>query len=195
MRKIIVLFLGLLVLIGTISCTSKRKDIVFVEQGKSLFAERKYQEAIIPFTKAIQRNTLNDEAYAYRGFCHFKLENYSEALIDFSTALNRNPENGTALFGEACIRWDLEDYQLAFEEFDFLLSINPLHNKAYYYRGRAYIHFGDTIRGIEDLEKAMELDSCLLDTYYLLSSIKTEQKKYDEADYYLELAMKCKQIE
>lgn len=195
MRKIIIFLFSLVVLLGTIGCSSKRKDIVFVEQGKILFGEGKYQEAILPFTKAIRRNTLNDESYAYRGFCQFKLENYTEALIDFSTALNRNPENSTALFGEAIIRWDLEDYQLAFDEFDFLLSINPLHNKAYYYRGRAYFHFGDTIRGIEDLEKAMELDSCLVDTYYLLSSIKTEQKKYDEADYYLELALNCKQIE
>ncbi|RLD39208.1 MAG: hypothetical protein DRI74_01515 [Bacteroidetes bacterium] len=192
MKNIKVILFSFIFLSITLSCNT-RKDIEFVEQGKVLFLEGKYNEAIPYFSKAIKKNTRNDEAHAFRGFCYYSLENYSLALIDFSNALERNPNNGTALFGEACIRWNLEDYNLAFQEFNHLIHINPNHDKAYFYRARAYLYKGDTTNAINDLTTAMEKDSCFIDTYYLLASVMTAQKKYNQADKYLELALKCKQ--
>lgn len=192
MRSIKRFLFGFLFLSLIISCNS-RKDIEFVEQGKILFLEGEYAKAIPYFSKAIKRNTRNDEAHAYRGFCQYSLENYSDALVDFANALERNPSNGTALFGQACIRWNLEDYNQAFLEFNHLLQINPDHDKAYFYRGRAYLYQRDTIRALNDLSTAIEKDSCFIDTYYLLSSVLMAQKKYEQADKYLEFALKCKQ--
>ncbi len=114
-------------------------------------------------------------------------------MSDFSTALKYNPKNETALFGDARVRWNQEDYNLAFLEFNQLLQINPEHNKAYFYRGRAYLDQGDTIDAMNDLSKALEIDSCYIDSYYLLASIMTAQKKFEQADAYLDRALKCKQ--
>jgi len=187
------IFLIFVIIIGFAN-SCKRKDIELVEKGKVLFLEENYTDAIPYFTKAISRNTLNDEAHAYRGYCQYMLENYTDALVDFSNALQHNPKNGTALFGQACIRWNLEDYVRAYKEFDFLIQINPNHEKAYYYRGRAFIHFGDTISGLKDLSIAMEKDSCFIDTYYLLASVKNKQNQFAEAEEFLEKALKCKQL-
>lgn len=193
MRYLKGILLSVFIFSLVLSCGNSRKDIELVNQGKALFLKGNYTEAIPYFTKAIRRNTRNDEAHAYRGFCYFSLENYHDALVDFANALNRNPENGTALFGQACIRWNLEDYTLAFQEFNHLIQLNPNHDKAYFYRGRAYLYQEDTLSALNDLAIAMEKDSCFIDTYYLLSSILTAQGKYDEADKYLKLALKCKE--
>ncbi len=193
MRFVKASLLSIFILLLVLSCGNSRQDIEFVNQGKILFLEENYSEAIPYFSKAIKRNTRNDEAYAYRGFCYYSLENYSDALVDFATALNRNPKNGTALFGQACIRWNLEDYNLAFQEFNHLIQLNSNHDKAYFYRGRAYLYQGDTIQALNDLSIALEKDSCFVDTYYLLSSILTSQRKYNQADAYLKLALKCKE--
>ena len=193
MRYVNASLLSIFILILAFSCGNSRKDIEFVKQGKILFLEGNFTEAIPYFSKAIKRNTRNDEAHAYRGFCYYSLENYHDALLDFANALNRNSENGTALFGQACIRWNLEDYNLAFQEFNHLIQLNPNHDKAYFYRGRAYLYQGDTISALNDLSLAMEKDSCFIDTYYLLSSILTAQREYEQADKYLEFALKCKE--
>jgi len=187
----VALFVVLLLSIAY-SCNNKGKEIELLEQGKGLFMQEKYEQAIPYFSKTIRRNTSNDEAYAYRGYSYFLLEDYPAALVDFSMALAQNPSNETALFGEACLRWNIEDYRIAFLEFNQLIQINPNHDKAYYYRARAYLYQGDTINGLKDLSQALENDSCFIDTYYLLSSVLTSKKKYKQADYYLELALKCK---
>ncbi len=193
MRNLKIILIVAVFLNIAFSCNNKRKDIELFEQGKALFLEEKYDEAIPYFSKAIKRNMQNDQAHAYRGFCYYLLENYSKALVDFSNALKQNPDNGTALFGEACIRWNLEDYMIAFQEFNRVIQINPNHDKAYFFRGRAYFYMGDTISGLNDLSLALQKDSCFIDTYYLLSSVLTAKKKYSEADQYLELSLKCKQ--
>ncbi len=167
--------------------------MALVEQGKTLFLKHKYEEALPYFSKAIKRNTRNDQAHAYHGFCNLKLEKYSAALVDFSLALKRNPENGTALLGEGIIRWNLGDQRLAFADFNHLIQINPSHDKAYFYRGRAYLDNADTLHALQDLTTALKYDSCFIDSYYLLASILSAQKDYNQADYYLGLALKCKQ--
>ena len=156
MKRISLILLSVIVLGTTITCTSRRKDIELVDQGKTLFLEEKYDEAIPYFSKAIRKNNQNDDAYSYRGLCYFWLENYKEAVSNFSKAFELNPYNETALFGNARILWNLEEYPLAFQEFNRLIQINPNHEKAYYYRGRAFLYQGDTINGLNDLSFAME---------------------------------------
>jgi len=175
------------------NCANNQKDIQLIKQGKVLLAENKYTEAIPVFTKAIHKNFKNDDAHAYRGYTYYLLEKYQEAMRDFENALSQNPANETALFGQACINWNVENFASSFKEFNQLLQINPKHDKAYFYRGRAFLHYGDTNKGLNDLSAALNIDSCFLDTYYLLSSVLTSQKKYNEADQILQKALKCKQ--
>ena len=79
------------------------------------------------------------------------------------------------------------------EGFTKAIELDKNYIKAYFYRARAYLYKGDTTNAINDLTTAMEKDSCFIDTYYLLASVMTAQKKYNQADKYLELALKCKQ--
>ncbi len=193
MKRFKLITIGVLLIVLGTNCSNNRKDLELVEQGKKFFLEENYTEAIPYFTKAIYKNTRNDEAHAYRGFCYYELEDYPTAMVDFSNALIHNPNNGTALFGDACIRWNLEDYNQAFRELDKLIQLNPDHDKAYFYRGRAFLYRNDTLSALNDLATAMQKDSCFIDTYYLLSSIKTAQKDFEAAENYLNMALKCKE--
>jgi tetratricopeptide (TPR) repeat protein len=51
------------------------------ENGNNLFKEKKYEEAILEYTKAIEICP-NSLYYSNLAICNLNLENYGEALID-----------------------------------------------------------------------------------------------------------------
>jgi len=189
--KYISFFLTLFFILS--SCSNGRNDDQLLDEGNQLLEQQNYSEALNKFTKAVRKNKNKAEAFALRGYCFYLLENYPDAMSDYSKSLEINPNNQTALFGNAVIEWNLEKYSKSFSNINKVIEINPLHEKAFYYRGRAFLYHGDTLLGLNDLNRAIEIDSCYLDAYYLLSSIMTTQKKFEKADEYLGYALKCVQ--
>ncbi|MCF8298298.1 MAG: tetratricopeptide repeat protein [Saprospiraceae bacterium] len=78
---IIVLFLG-----------AKAQDTIlsskdYLDLGNKLLKKKKYELAIENFTKSIELNVEEVEAYTYRGLAYYKLNKCNEAIKDFDIAL------------------------------------------------------------------------------------------------------------
>ena len=59
----------------------------YLDLGSKLLKKNKYELAIESFTKSIELNIEEVEAYTYRGLAFYKLEKYKEAIKDFDVAL------------------------------------------------------------------------------------------------------------
>ena len=66
---------------------------VLKEKGNALFKEKRYEDAIIYYEKAIKINNSIEVLYSNKGTCEKKLEKYKEAIRDYKKALEINPKN------------------------------------------------------------------------------------------------------
>ena len=63
------------------------------EKGNSLFRDKKYEEALIYYKKAIILNDRIEVLYSNKGTCEKCLQNYNQARIDYEKAIKINSSN------------------------------------------------------------------------------------------------------
>ena len=130
----------------------------FLTQGIQKARENDLQGSISDFTKAIELNTNNWEAYYNRGLSKSKLQNYSGAVSDYSTAIKLNPNFGDAYYNRGNVKAQkLNDFKGAITDYDKAIYINPNDREAYGNRGLSKIKSGQKEGGCMDLNKANEL--------------------------------------
>ena len=66
---------------------------VLKEKGNALFKQKKYEEAIEYYEKAIKINNTIEVLYSNKGTCEKCLQKYKEAIRDYKKALEINPKN------------------------------------------------------------------------------------------------------
>ncbi len=70
-----------------------QSDWVFCIRASNFLNEEKYEESINDFTRAIELNPINDQAYEGRGSVFYVLNRVEEATSDFRQAISINPDN------------------------------------------------------------------------------------------------------
>lgn len=97
----------------------------YYENGNGLADEKKFEEAIDEYSKAIDLIPLFYEAVDNRAFSKMDLGRWAEAVEDFELSLRVNPENAAAEFsiGECYLK--SRDYPQAKEHFEKALIIDP----------------------------------------------------------------------
>ncbi len=186
MKRIVLLIIHIYLLA---SCDSgRRADLILLEDGKELFFQSQYHEAIIPLQKSARINPRNDVTIAYLGFCQYRLGKMSPALIYFNQSLKLNSRNNIALFGKSLILWDMDDQLNAYEIFDSVAKINPKHDKVFYYKAQAELFFGDTLSSKQSLKRAINNATGYTEPYYLLASIYLKNGEHSLADSLINLA-------
>ena len=78
----------LLLLFITISC--RNKNTIYFEMGIRATNQGDYKNAMKNFSNAIQLDSLNLDAYYFRGKVHRELNQDSLAIKDFSFVINHN---------------------------------------------------------------------------------------------------------
>ena len=75
----------------------------YKEIGNQYFREKKYEEALINYKKAIEVNDQIEVLYSNKGTCEKCLKNYRQALIDYKKAVSLNPMNAKNLHRTASV--------------------------------------------------------------------------------------------
>ena len=121
MKKI----LSLLVLAFLISgCgPNPEKSDRLVEEGVLLSYYAKYEEAIDTYSKAIEYNTENFEAYFYRGNAKASLRRYKDAIEDFSKAIEIHPKYADAFANRGQMKFYLDDNDGACDDWKMAESL------------------------------------------------------------------------
>jgi tetratricopeptide (TPR) repeat protein len=130
----------------------------FLTQGIQKARDNDLQGSISDFTKAIEINTNNWEAYYNRGLSKAKLQNYSGAVNDYSTAIKLNPSFADAYYNRGNVKAQkFNEFKEAIADYDKAIIINPNDGEAYGNRGLSKIKLGQKEGGCIDLYKANEL--------------------------------------
>lgn len=126
---------------------------------------------------AIERNPFITDAYEVRAVARQNMGNPGDAITDYDVALSRLPDNRGILFNKTIALEELKRYDEALESYNSLIAKHPGFDNAYVGRARLYLTTGDTIRAVEDLDKAIGLNRNSVNAYVLRADISIKSEK------------------
>jgi antitoxin component YwqK of YwqJK toxin-antitoxin module/Flp pilus assembly protein TadD len=140
------------------------------------------RDSIADYTKAIELDPNDAEAYFNRGDSKYLLEDYSEAIADYTKAIEIDPNNVEAevYFNRGDSKYQLneskyfnknfhepEDYSEATADFTKAIEINPNYAEAYGKRGQSRFRSREYSEAIADYTKAIEIDPNDFESLYV----------------------------
>ena len=153
------LILSLFLLPLLVSLAHADEDLVRVcfERGTACLREGRYSEAIENYTKVIDLETSNIEAYYNRGLANQKLRSFDQAIEDFTRIIELRPDFTQAYFERGNTYFDKDMDSHAIEDYTKALELNPGQEKAIYNRGLAYKRAKRYDAAHQDFEKVCAL--------------------------------------
>lgn len=128
---------------------------------------------------AIERNPFIADAYEVRGVARQNQGKLRDAVADYDAALALAPRSRGLMFNKALAQEELNDLDSATVTFNQLLESYPGFDNGYVGRARLYLHKGDTVAALADVDKALELNRNLANAYLLRADVTI--KGYDMA--------------
>src|SRR4030042_4297587 len=99
---------------GMVTTPSDEEELF--DKGVNYLEKGAYDEAIIEFSKVIERNPTLGAAYAYRGFGYAKKGELEQAISDYNKAIEINPNYAAAYNNRAIVFFDKQIYDKAWED-------------------------------------------------------------------------------
>ncbi len=126
-------------------------------RGDALVDEKRYEEALLDFDKAIELLPQYAMAYYNRGNLYQKQKKYDLALTDFNYAIRYERDFDKAYNNRGTLYKETNRFDEAIVDYDRAISLNPDYFMAYNNRGSVYILQKQYQQAIEDLDKAIAL--------------------------------------
>jgi putative GTP pyrophosphokinase len=89
------------------------------------FAQSRYQEAIVDFTRSLELDKDSYKAAYYRGIVRVVLEQYQEAIEDFTLSLTIHPYQSFCLFRRGQAWYHLGDFPQALADCESAITLWP----------------------------------------------------------------------
>ena len=96
-----------------------------ISQAVEALDNKKFNQAIEQFQKAIQQNQESAEAHFYLGLSHFMLEQYEEAVISYKTAIACEPGDSMMYLHLGVVCQILNRLEEAAEAYKHTIALNP----------------------------------------------------------------------
>ncbi|XP_039269869.2 E3 ubiquitin-protein ligase CHIP-like [Styela clava] len=153
-------------------------------EGNRMFAQKKYEEAIKCYTKAINKTSNNAVFFTNRALCNIKLQKWEAVVDDCKTALDYDPQSVKGHFFLGHATAELENFDESISELQ----------KAHTLAKQQKLNFGDDIAAMlrnakkkrwDKLEKERISQEIELQTYLtnlMVEDEKREITKLDEND-------------
>jgi tetratricopeptide (TPR) repeat protein len=145
-----------LINVDYIASTDKESEN-FLNEGKEASTKQNYEDAVFYFSKYLENNLNDNEAYFYRGYARMKLNDYNQAISDFTKAIEDGFDNQEVYFYRANAYYMLKDYPDAVTDYTKAIIISPELAELYYNRGYANLKSKNFGGALYDWEKAIEL--------------------------------------
>lgn len=129
-----------------------------IKRGEALHSEKKYDEAVREFDRAINLEPANVEAYRLRGRSKREKGDLQGALNDFNRALELEPDNNRTLLGRGLVREKLGDLQGAMTDYTRGIQLDTKYPNGYSYRGLLKINSKDYRGAVADFDAAIGLE-------------------------------------
>src|SRR5262249_10784970 len=109
-----------------------------IKSGDGYYDRKDWAKAAAEYTKAIQLDPGNAEAWWSRGFAHDALQQWGQSVADYSKALQLLPENYGWLNHRGAAYYRLGQWEKALSDFSKALRLNPNDAEAWAGRGSLY---------------------------------------------------------
>lgn len=133
-----------------------------IVEGEVCLDQKKYNEAISKYEKALKLNEenknyiLNSEILNNIGSCYAKQKKFDEAISKYEEALKLN-EDCLVFENIACCYLEQEKYDKALKFLNKILSLNPNNLEIYYDITEAYIFDNKILEAIDSLNKYLKI--------------------------------------
>jgi tetratricopeptide (TPR) repeat protein len=154
MKTIITLFL----FIASTSFAHAQKTVKeHISSATMKHAMQDLKGAIEDYTKALELDTNQVEAYVGRGTCHMSLGNQQDARADYLKYLERDPMNLDLYYSVAITYLSENNHAGALPHLDKAIQINPDYPPNRTMRGQILSYLGYTVSGCTDFLHAMQM--------------------------------------
>ena len=127
-------------------------------KGQELINEKKYEEAVNYFEKAVEIDPNYVKAYFKIGWCEDTLKKYEEAIRDCDKAIELDLENDSAYSTRGYARASLGLFEKAFADIGKAMEINYYNEWNWYKYAIVLALKGDRKDMLQKLKKAIELE-------------------------------------
>jgi tetratricopeptide (TPR) repeat protein len=126
------------------------------QRGIELAQEKKFDESIAEFTKAIQANADNPRAYCNRGTAYRSAGRFPEAMADFTKAIKMAPGDSLGYFERAQTELAQNQHMEALADLDKALELKPGDGNTLKFRGFAWVGRTEWDKAIADFTASIE---------------------------------------
>ncbi len=130
-----------------------------MNRGSVYYKLNQYEKAAEDFSKVIELNQNDTNAYRNRGDTYYQMGEYNKAIEDYSKAIEKTPYEAEFYNNRGFIYYFiLEEYDKAIRDYNKAIELAP--NNALYYsnRGNAYYKTKKYEEAIADYSKAIDLN-------------------------------------
>ncbi len=138
----------------------------YLKMGEARLSENKLEEAVKLFTKAIELDPENYDAYDMRSMAYYNMGEHNEGLADCNKAISIAKKEGT--FETKCPRgtlarrgahyFNLNETDKAIEDFHEVIKYSPDFAFAYYDLGQCYFKKGEYKIATDYFNKAIKMN-------------------------------------
>ena len=136
----------------------------YLMSGNVKLISRDFKNAISDFTKAIDLDPKNSQAYFNRGVAKAGLEEHTGAIADYNKSLELDPKNQAAYYKRGLSKIEIKLHKEAVSDFDKAIIVSPKNiidsfsNKDIYIsRGIAKYHLLDIKSALTDFSNAISM--------------------------------------
>ncbi len=171
----------LCLLLRWVYCLRREWRKRYFAQGTRRLHQGKFEAAIAKFTKAIQKQPENVDAYLGRSHAYIRMNELDKALADCDTVIRLQPTNHFAFLNRGAIYGLKEDYPRSLADTTQCLELQPEYQDALFNRACTFSRLGNTEEALVDFSKAILLSPSKIDNYIERGNLFFDTQQYSKA--------------
>jgi tetratricopeptide (TPR) repeat protein len=167
--------------------------VAYNNRGGTLMLEKRYEEALADYNKAIELRADFYDAYNNRGILLSDLQRKQEALADYNKAIQFDSSKAEVFNNRGLLLMELGRSREALVDFNKSIQLQPSYAQAYYNRGLLVSGEGNSSQAYQDYETAIRLNPTYTEAYVNRGVLLHNENKLDEALVQYTKAMELQQ--
>lgn len=177
LKKALTMIIGLIIICGPLHSQTN----VWLIQGKKQMESGDFPGAVGSFTKVIDHDQNNFEAYYNRGMSYLFQKQYAAAVDDLSRAVDIDPENPDAYNARGLAVGYLGRVDEAINDFSRAIELDRQFAQAYINRGSAYISALKYREALKDFSSAIKYDPKNPSSFFQRGRLYVRQKELQKS--------------
>ncbi len=149
---------------------------------------RQYSQSLADFSKAIEINPLDANAWMGRGTLYTRTGSHDQAISNLNRAIEIDPRYAEAYAKRCFVRMMQGNPPAALHDCEKAVALDPRHRDALTNRGVVYAALGRTDDAAASYRRALDVDATNPDAHYNYGVLYVVQQRMAEAQPHLKIA-------